>query len=71
MRFVIETVEQYGIAQTELRQLEDRLQRLQAEHPAPAKGLTKAGVRKLISLLHEELAVYEGGREIEGPGTGG
>jgi len=68
---MIETAEQYGKAQIELRQLEVRLQRLQAEHPAPAKGLTKAGVRKLIARLHEELAVYEGGREIEGPGTGG
>jgi hypothetical protein len=27
----------------------------------PAKGLTKAGVRKMIARLHEELAVYEGG----------
>jgi hypothetical protein len=68
---MIETVEQYGKAQAELRQLEDRLQRLQADHPAPAKGLTKAGMRKLIARLHEELAIYEGGREIEGPGTGG
>ena len=28
------------------------------------KGFTKAGVRKLIARLHEELALYEGGQEI-------
>ena len=68
---MIETADQYSKAQAELRQLEVRLQRIQAENPPPAKGLTKAGVRKLIARLHEELAVYEGAGEIEGPGTGG
>jgi hypothetical protein len=62
---MIETVDQYTKAQDELRSLEARLQRLQVDFPAPAKGLTKAGVRKMIARLHEELAIYEGGREIE------
>jgi hypothetical protein len=64
---MIETVEQYHIAQSELRQLEEWLQRLQNEYPVPAKGLTKAGVRKMIARLHEELAMYEGGREMDLP----
>jgi hypothetical protein len=42
---MIETVKQYGKAQAELRQLEDRLQRLQTDHPAPAEGLTTAGAK--------------------------
>jgi hypothetical protein len=66
---MIQTVEEYQKAQDELRHLENWLQRLQQEHPVPAKGLTKAGIRKLIARLHEELAVYEGSREVEQPGT--
>ncbi len=57
---MIGTTDQYHKAQEELRQLEDRLRRLQQEHPLGAKGFTKAGVRKMIARLHEELAVYEG-----------
>jgi hypothetical protein len=45
------------------------LERLQQHHPVPAKGLTKAGIRKMIARLHEELAVYEGGQEIKQPET--
>ena len=44
-------------------------QRLQLDHPVPAKGLTKAGIRKMIARLHEELAVYEGSQEVKIPGT--
>ncbi len=62
---MIETSEQYEKAQAELCQLEERLQRLQSEYPVPAKGLTKAGVRKMIARLHEELALYEGSREMD------
>ena len=29
--------------------------------------LTKAGIRKMIARLHEELAVYEGGQELQQP----
>ena len=53
----------YRKAQEELRDLENRLDRLQRDHPLGSKGLTKAGVRKLIARLHEELAVYEGSQE--------
>ena len=61
---MITTVEQYHHAQEELRQLEERLHRLQQIHPLGAKGFTKAGIRKMIARLHEELALYEGSEEV-------
>jgi hypothetical protein len=61
---MITTAEEYEKAQEELRQLEERLHRLQQSHPLGAKGFTKAGIRKLIARLHEELAVYEGSQEV-------
>ena len=66
---MIASAEEYRKAQAELEQLEARLQGLQRDFPVPAKGLTKAGVRKMIARLHEELAVYEGSREVEEPQT--
>lgn len=60
---MITNAEQYQTAQDELRQLEERLNQLQRNHPLGAKGFTKAGIRKLIARLHEELAVYEGSQE--------
>ena len=66
---MIASADEYRKAQAELQHLEDWRHRLQREHPIPAKGLTKAGVRKMIARLHEELAVYEGSREIELPET--
>ena len=57
-------IKQYEKAQAELRDLEERLRRLQHNHPLGAKGFTKAGIRKMIARLHEELALYEGGQEI-------
>ncbi len=60
---------EYELAQAEIRELEERLARLQQEHPA-SKGLTKAGLHKLIARLHEELAVFEGTaetKELESP----
>jgi hypothetical protein len=64
---MIETLQQYEKAQEELRALEDWLERLQQEFPFPAKGLTKAGVRKAIARLQEVLAIYEGGHEADRP----
>ncbi|MBM4257968.1 MAG: hypothetical protein FJ147_19010 [Deltaproteobacteria bacterium] len=60
---MITTTNEYQRAQEELRQLEERLARLQNSHPLGAKGFTKAGIRKLIARLHEELAEYEGSHE--------
>jgi hypothetical protein len=58
---------EYKKAREELHDLEDRLRRLEALHPAGNKGFTKAGVRKMIARLHEELAVYEGSEEAKQP----
>lgn len=57
----------YEKAQEELRDLESRLRRLEASHRMGEKGLTKAGVRKMIARLHEELAVYEGSEQTRQP----
>jgi hypothetical protein len=56
---------EYQKANEELRHLERWLSRLRQEYPVPGKGFTKAGVRKMIARLHEELAVYEAGKEVE------
>lgn len=54
---------EYEKAQDEIRALEQRLDRLQMTHPIGSKGFTKAGIRKMIARLQEELAVYEGSEE--------
>ena len=54
---------EYESAQKELYLLEERLQRLQQSHPIGSKGFTKAGIRKMIARLHEELALYEGSED--------
>ncbi len=56
--------DEYTKARDELSYLEEWLSRLLQDHPAPEKGLTKAGVRKMIARLHEELAIYEGSQEV-------
>ena len=66
---MIQTADEYQKAQDELRHLEGGLTKLQHDRPAGAKGLTKAGLRKLIARLHEELAVYEGSQEVHHPET--
>jgi len=60
---VITTEIEYEKAQSELRDLQDRLARIQREHPIGENGFTKAGIRKLIARLNEELAVFEGSEE--------
>ena len=54
---------EYEKAQEEMRILKERLERLQQTHPIGSKGFTKAGIRKMIARLHEELAVFEGSEE--------
>jgi hypothetical protein len=54
---------EYEKAEEELRDLERRLELLQHENPIGSKGFTKAGIRKMIARIHEELAVYEGSEE--------
>jgi hypothetical protein len=62
---MINSLQEYELAKSELRDLEARLEKLQREHPIPEKGLTKAGIRKMIARLHEELAIFEGSRELD------
>ncbi|HET6249875.1 MAG TPA: hypothetical protein VFE47_19450 [Tepidisphaeraceae bacterium] len=64
---MIATPIEYEKAQEELQDLTERLRQLQQTHPAGSKGFTKAGVRKMIARLHEELAVYEGSAEMRHP----
>jgi hypothetical protein len=66
---MIKSTADYQKAEEELRSLAARLQRLQQDHPLGSKGFTKAGIRKLIAQLHEELAVYEGSEDVRRPGA--
>lgn len=61
---MIANLTEYQKAQEEIRHLEERLARLQKNYPIGSKGFTKAGIRKMIARLHEELAVYEGREEV-------
>ena len=51
---MIGTAIEYQKAQKELRDLEERLDRLQQSNPIGSKGFTKAGIHKMIARLHEE-----------------
>jgi hypothetical protein len=64
---MIANLSEYERAQEELHSLEERLERLQQVAPIGSKGFTKAGIRKMIARLHEELAVYEGSVETSEP----
>ena len=66
---MIATTTEYEKAQEELRALEKRLERLQQSNPIGSKGFTKAGIRKMIARLHEELAVFEASEEARQPQT--
>lgn len=60
---MIANMAQYERAELEMHDLEQRLARLQKSHPIGSTGFLKAGVRKMIARLHEELAVFEGSDE--------
>ena len=62
---------EYEKAEQELRDLERRLEGLQRSHPIGSKGFTKAGIRKMIARIHEELALYEGSEEAREPEPSG
>ena len=55
---MIHNLTEYEKAEDEMLILEERLERLQQNHPVGSKGFTTAGVRKMIACLHEELALY-------------
>ena len=65
--FMITNAVEYEKAEEELRDLERRLERVQQSNPMGSKGFTKAGIRKMIARIHEELAVYEGSEEARRP----
>lgn len=56
---MIANATEYQKAQEEIGALEERLRSLQKTHAIGSKGFTKAGIRKMIAPLHEELALYE------------
>lgn len=60
---MITTPIEYEKAQSELQHLQERLAELQRKHPMGEKGFTKAGIRKMIARLNEELALFEGDEE--------
>jgi len=62
---MIANLDEYQKTQNEIRSLEERLNVLQSNGEVGAKGFTKAGIRKMIARLHEELAVFEGGEEAK------
>ena len=66
---MITTIVEYERAQAELQDLQERLAELQRDHPVGEKGFTKAGIRKLIARLNEELAVFEGSEEARSTST--
>jgi prefoldin subunit 5 len=60
---VITNAAEYEKAHTDLRILEQRIADLERDHPVGEKGFTKAGVRKMIAKINEELAVFESREE--------
>lgn len=60
---MISNVAEYEKAQAGLSDLEARLKRLQKGHPLGSKGITKAGIHKMMARLHEELAIFEASEE--------
>ena len=74
---MITTAVEYEKAQSELRDLQQRLAQLQRDHPIGEKGFTKAGIRKLIARLNVPLPIRnprpvpDGAREVLSFDAGG
>jgi hypothetical protein len=66
---MITNTTEYEKAEEELKDLEKRLEQLLQTTSIGTKGFTKAGIRKMIARLHEELALYEGSEEARQPET--
>ena len=60
---MISNAADYDKAHCDLRVLEQRIADLEREYPLGQKGFTKAGVRKMIARINEELAAYESQQE--------
>lgn len=50
---------EYEKAHSNPRILDQRIADLERDHPVGEKAFTKAGVRKMIAKINEELAVFE------------
>ena len=61
---MISNSEEYMKALEKLVFLETWLERVALESPGSTKGMTKAGIRKSIARLQEELGAYEGALEM-------
>jgi hypothetical protein len=57
---MITNMAEYGKACEELDHFQKWLEELLRSHPGRERGLTKAGVRKMIARLQEEIGFYEG-----------
>jgi hypothetical protein len=66
---MITNTTEYEKAQEEIRVLQQRLEHLQQANTIGTKGFTKAGIRKMIARLHEELAMYESSEEAKHPAS--
>ena len=62
---MIQNDNEYRKAEGEIDELVSRLKELQSLNSIGAKGFTKAGIRKLIARIHEELALYESQAEAK------
>ena len=60
---MISNAVEYEKAHSDLRILEQRIADLEREHPIGEKGFTKAGVRKMIAKINEDLASFESREE--------
>ncbi len=50
---------EYEKAHDDLRILEQRISDLERDYPVGEKGFTKAGVRKMIARINQDLAEFE------------
>ena len=60
---MISNAVEYEKTHCDLRILEQRIADLEREHPIGEKGFTKAGVRKMIAKINDELASFESREE--------
>ena len=57
---MINNMAEYQKACEELDHFQKWLEKLLRSHPGRERGLTKAGVRKMIARLQEEIGYFEG-----------
>ena len=61
---MITNAAEYEKAYGDLRILQQQIADLERDHPGGEKGFTKAGVRKMIAKINEELAAFESREEV-------